>query len=98
MQAMLVAVSLLIVVVNSHPICTTSTDKSSKNVSVVDQGCTNNITADVMFLDSWLDLSDNSKGIDQLRRHSRNNVASKVLNSVSIQVSHLFAIHMHAEN
>ena len=76
MQAVLISVSLLVLVVNSHPICTSG---SSENASVMDQSCTDNITADMMFLDKWLDLSDNSKGINQLRRRSRNSVASIIL-------------------
>jgi len=81
MQAELVFVLLLVLVVNSHPICTSGTD----------QPCMDTITANVMFFNKWLDLSDNSKGIDQLRRRSRNSVASKLLNSVSTPVSPLFA-------
>ena len=76
MQAVLISVSLLVLVVNSHPICTSG---GSENASVMDQSCTDNITADMMFLDNWLDLSNKSKGIDQLRRRSRNSVASIIL-------------------
>jgi len=90
MKAILITVSLLIVVVNSHPICTSVTDQGNENVSVTHQGCTDNITTNVMFLDKWLNLSDSSKGIDQLRRRSRNSVANKLLNSTSTPVSHLF--------
>ena len=73
MQIVLVSVSLLVLAVNSHPIC--------------NKVCSENITANVMFLDEWLDLSDDSKGIDQLRRRSRNSVASKLLSSMSPSVS-----------
>jgi len=83
MQAVLIFILLLVLVVKSHPICTSGTEGDGRP-------CTENITANVMFLDKWLDLSDNSKGIDQLRRYSRNSVASKLLNSVSTPVSHIY--------
>jgi len=83
MQAVLVFILPLVLVGKSHPICTSGTDGGG-------QPCTDDITANVMFLDKWLDLSDNSKGIDQLRRRSRNSVASKLLNSASTPVSHLY--------
>jgi len=88
MQAILAAASLLILVVNSHPICTSGTNQGSKNTSMIDKGYADNITADVVFFDKWLDLSDSSKGIEQLRRHSRNSMASTILyilqNSTSV--------------
>ena len=88
MQAVLAATSLLILVVNSHPICTSGTNQGSENTSMTGQGCTDNITAGVVFFDKWLDLSDSSKGIEQLRRYSRNSMASTILyilqNSTSV--------------
>ena len=83
MQSVLASVSLLVLVVNSHPICTSDTGHG-------DQACTDAITTNKMFLDKWLDVSDNSKGIDQLRRRSRNSVASKLLNSAFTSVSHFY--------
>ena len=83
MKPVLVSVSLLVLVVNSHPICTSDTNHG-------DQACTDIITTNKMFLDKWLDVSDNSKGIDQLRQRSRNSVASKLLNLASTSVSHFY--------
>ena len=98
MQAVLISVSLLVLVVNSHPICTSG---SSENASVMDQSCTDNITADMMFLDKWLDLSSKSKRIDQLCRRSRNGVASIILTLQSqnpTKVCHFCHLHAYSKS
>ena len=91
MPAVLIFVSLLVLVVNSHPICTSIIQQLREIVP--DKACSDNITANVTFYNKWLDLSDDSKGIDQLRSRSTNTVASKLLNTSSTKVSQFCYCH-----
>lgn len=72
MKYMISAVVLvtIVMIVKSHPICKETTDQSS------DTACYTNLTANISFLNEWMSLHDKSKGINALRRHKSNSIAS----------------------
>jgi len=68
----------LLIVVKPHPICNQTTDQH--NTATSELACNTNLTASLAFLNDWLSLHDESKGIDQLRSRIDSSIASILLN------------------
>ena len=78
-MSVVVAILLMMMMVQPHPICNTNFNP--------DPTCSTNLTANESFLNEWLSLHDESKGIDQLRGRRNKSIASILLNFTTTKVA-----------
>lgn len=71
MTSAVVIVLLVVMIVESHPIC--------NYAATNEPTCYTNLTANVSFLNEWLSLHDNSEGINQLRGRMDNTIVKSLL-------------------
>ena len=69
-----VVIVLLVMLVEPHPICKQTSEPT----------CYTNLTANLSFLNEWLSLNDESKGLDQLRKHKHNSIANILINLTKV--------------
>ena len=71
MQILITAVVtvLLVVLVKSHPIC-----NGQSNATINGPSCYTNLTAKTSFFNEWLNIHDESEGIDKLRNRKGSTV------------------------